>query len=124
MFRSLWIFIGLTSLALGIVGAVLPLLPTTPFVLLAAYCFARGSQRLHDRLMANRTFGPLIRNWEQHRAIAPRAKALAVGSMAAAPLISWALGLPERVIWIQAVILPATALFILTRPSGPKAPTS
>lgn len=124
MFRPLWIIIGLTSLALGIAGVVLPLLPTTPFVLLAAYCFARGSQRLHDRLMANATFGPLIRNWEQHRAIAPRAKIMAVVSMAAVFAISFVVGAPERVILIQAVILPATCLFILTRPSGPKAPTS
>ena len=124
MFRPLWILIGLTSLALGIVGVVVPLLPTTPFVLLSAYCFARSSPRLHDRLMANRTFGPLIRNWEQHRAIAPRAKLLAVLSMAAVLGISFIVGAPDRVIIIQAVILPATCLFILTRPSGPKAPTS
>jgi uncharacterized membrane protein YbaN (DUF454 family) len=124
MFRTLWLLLGLTSLALGIAGVVLPLLPTTPFVLLAAYCFARSSPRLHDWLLANRTFGPLILNWEQHRAIAPRAKLLAVLSMAAVFGASFLLGASERVIIIQAVILPATALFILTRPSGPKAPTS
>lgn len=120
MFRPLWIIIGLTSLALGIAGVVLPLLPTTPFVLLAAYCFARSSPRLHAWLLANRTFGPLIRNWEQHRAIAPRAKLMAVASMAAVFGISFLLGAPARVIIIQAVVLPITGLFILTRPSGPK----
>ncbi|MEI6485373.1 MAG: YbaN family protein [Sphingomonadales bacterium] len=120
MFRPLWIIIGLTSLALGIAGVVLPLLPTTPFVLLAAYCFARSSPRLHAWLLANRTFGPLIRNWEQHRAIAPRAKLMAVASMAAVFGISFLVGAPARVIIIQAVVLPITGLFILTRPSGPK----
>lgn len=124
MFRTLWLLLGLTSLAFGIAGVVLPLLPTTPFVLLAAYCFARSSPRLHDWLLANRTFGPLILNWEKHRAIAPRAKLLAVLSMAAVFGISFLVGASERVITIQAVILPATCLFILTRPSGPKAPTS
>ncbi|MCU0890644.1 MAG: YbaN family protein [Sandarakinorhabdus sp.] len=124
MFRTLWLLLGLTSLAFGIAGVVLPLLPTTPFVLLAAYCFARSSPRLHDWLLANRTFGPLILNWEKHRAIAPRAKLLAVLSMAAVFGISFLVGASERVIIIQAVILPATCLFILTRPSGPKAPTS
>jgi uncharacterized membrane protein YbaN (DUF454 family) len=122
MFRTLWLLIGLVSLALGIAGVVLPLLPTTPFVLLSAYCFANSSPRLHDWLLANRTFGPLIRNWEQHRAIAPRAKLLAVLSMAAVFGISFLVGASERVIIIQAVILPATCLFILTRPSGPKRP--
>jgi uncharacterized membrane protein YbaN (DUF454 family) len=124
MFRTLWLVIGLISLALGIAGVVLPLLPTTPFVLLSAYCFARSSPRMHDWLLANRTFGPLILNWEKHRAIAPRAKLLAVLSMAAVFGASFLFGASERVIIIQAVILPATCLFILTRPSGPKAPTS
>jgi uncharacterized membrane protein YbaN (DUF454 family) len=122
MFRSLWLIIGLTSLTLGIAGVVLPLLPTTPFVLLAGYCFARSSPRLHDWLLANRTFGPLILNWERHRAIAPRAKVFAVLSMAGVLGLSFALGAPHRVIIIQAVILPATALFLLTRPNGPKTP--
>lgn len=122
MFRPLWLVIGLTSLALGIVGVVLPLLPTAPFVLLSAYCFARSSPRLHDWLLTHRSFGPLIRNWEQHRAIAPRAKLLAVASMAVMLGMSFLVGAPERVIMIQAVILPITALFILTRPSGPKTP--
>lgn len=123
MFRTLWLLIGLTSLALGIAGVVLPLLPTTPFVLLAAYCFARSSPRLHGWLLRHRVFGPLISNWEQHRAIAPRAKLLAVLSMAAVFGISFLIGAPERVIIIQAVILPATCLFILTRPSGPRKAT-
>jgi uncharacterized protein len=123
MFRSLWLLIGLTSLALGIAGVVLPLLPTTPFVLLSAYCFARSSPRLHDWLLAHKIFGPLIKNWEQHRAIAPRAKGLAVLSMAVVFGISFLVGAPERVIIIQAVILPATCLFILTRPSGPQSKT-
>lgn len=122
MFRPLWLVIGLTSLALGIAGVVLPLVPTTPFVLLAAYCFARSSPRLHDWLITHRAFGPLIRNWEQHRAISPRAKLLAVTSMVAVFGMSFLVGAPERVIMIQAVILPLTALAIITRPSGPKTP--
>ncbi len=124
MFRTLWLIIGFTSLALGIAGVVLPLLPTTPFVLLAAYCFARSSPRMYDWLMTHKLFGPLIRNWEQHRAIAPRAKLLAVLSMAGVFVLAWAMGASSRVLIIQAVILPATCLFILTRPSGPKTPTS
>ena len=122
MFRPLWILLGCTSLALGIAGVVLPLLPTTPFVLLAAWAFANGSPRLHAWLLANPTFGPMIANWQRHGAIAPRAKLFAVLSMAGVFGLSFVLGAPERVIIIQAVILPATCLFILTRPSGPKIP--
>ncbi|WP_165768600.1 YbaN family protein [Sandarakinorhabdus cyanobacteriorum] len=124
LFRPLWLLLGFTSLALGIAGIVLPLLPTTPFVLLAAWAFANGSPRLHAWLLANRSFGPLIRNWEEHGAISPRAKAFAIVSMAGVFAASWIMGAPERVIIIQAVILPATSLFILTRPSGPKPPAA
>ena len=119
MFRTLWLIVGLTSLALGIAGVVLPLLPTTPFVLLSAYCFARSSPRLHDWLLGHKIFGPLIHNWEQHRAISPRAKVLAVLSMAGVVGISVLVGAPQRVIIIQAVILPITCLFIITRSNGP-----
>jgi hypothetical protein len=122
MFRSLWLLIGLASLALGIAGVVLPLLPTTPFVLLAAYCFARSSPRLHDWLLGHRLFGPLIANWQRHRDISPRAKLLALLSMAGVLGLSVAMGAPQRVILIQALILPATALFIATRPNGPRKP--
>jgi len=124
LFRPLWLLLGFTSLALGIAGIVLPLLPTTPFVLLAAWAFANGSPRLHAWLLSNRTFGPLIHNWEAHGAISPRAKLLAIVSMAGVFAASWLFGAPERVMIIQAVILPATSLFILTRPSGPKPPIS
>ena len=124
MVRSLWLLFGFVSLALGIAGVVLPLLPTTPFVLLSAYCFARSSPRMHDWLLSHRVFGPLIDNWQRYRAVTLRAKWLAVMSMAGVFGISFLVGAPERVLIAQAVILPITALFILTRPSGPNTPIS
>jgi len=65
---------GVASLGLGALGVVLPLLPTTPFLLLAAACFFRSSDRLYDWLMRHRWFGPYIRNYREHRAIALGAK--------------------------------------------------
>lgn len=76
--RILLILIGLTSLLLGIIGIFLPLLPTTPFVLLSAYCFAKSSPRLHAWILANRHFGPSIQQWQNHRTISPKAKKNAV----------------------------------------------
>lgn len=64
-----WWLGGWLSLGLGIVGIFLPLLPTTPFVLLAAWCFARSSERWHRWLLSHRIFGPVIRDWLEHRAM-------------------------------------------------------
>lgn len=72
--RPLFLACGLACLALAIVGLFLPLLPTTPFLLLAAACFSRSSRRLHDWLLRQPTFGPILRDWEQHRAIRLRVK--------------------------------------------------
>lgn len=79
--RGLLIAAGMLSLLCGIIGLLLPVVPTTPFVLLAAACFARSSTRFHDMLLKNRIFGPLIREWEQHRSIPYRTKLWAIALM-------------------------------------------
>ena len=80
--RIVWLFLGLTALMLAGAGVVLPLLPATPFVILAAFCFARSSPALHDRLHASRTFGKAIRDWRTHRAISRKGKTASVLAMA------------------------------------------
>ncbi len=67
--RGLYLALGIAALMLAVLGVVLPVLPTTPFVLLAAACFARSSERFHRRLLANRIAGPIIREWREHRSI-------------------------------------------------------
>ncbi|ADJ26457.1 protein of unknown function DUF454 [Dehalogenimonas lykanthroporepellens BL-DC-9] len=76
--RILLIFVGTVSVGLGILGIFLPLLPTTPLLLLAAACYARSSQRFHDWLLNHRVFGEYIRNYRDHRAIRYRAKVTAI----------------------------------------------
>lgn len=122
--RALWMGFGCLCVALAAAGAVLPLLPTTPFLLLAAYAFARSSKRLHDWLLAHRQFGPLIRNWQRHGAIDRRAKWLAVLVMMAALTLSLVLRLDLRLVLVQGVVMLAAASFILTRPDGPAGPPS
>lgn len=117
--RALWLAVGCLAVALGAVGVVLPLLPTTPFLIVAAWCFARSSRRLHRWLLANRHFGPLIENWQRHGAIDRRSKMLAVGTMAVSPGFSWGIGAPGWAIMAQAVVLLACAAYIVTRPEGP-----
>ena len=74
--------LGFLFLALALVGVFLPLLPTTPFVLLAAACFAQSSERMHRWILANETFGPMVRDWEQKRCVSCRVKVIAIASMA------------------------------------------
>lgn len=118
--RGLWLVFGLLMTGLAIAGAVLPLLPTTPFLLLAAYGFARSSRRLHDWLLNHRHFGPLIRNWRDHGAIDRGSKITALLVMVAALSLSWLMGLGWQILLTQALVLSVSAAFILSRPSGPR----
>lgn len=74
----LYKILGFLFVGLGIIGIYLPLLPTTPFLLLAAACFARSSERCHQWLLNNPTFGPIVRNWEERRCISRRSKITAL----------------------------------------------
>lgn len=91
---------GLFFVALAFIGAFLPLLPTTPFLLVAAACFAKSSPRMHKMLLANKVFGPMIYHWEQSRSIPKRAKIVSLSSIVIATL------------W-PCYILPSVALKLL-----------
>ncbi|TCK99820.1 hypothetical protein BXY66_3524 [Shimia isoporae] len=116
--RILWLIGGLLALAFGLVGVVLPLLPTVPFLLLAAFCFARSSERLHNWLLAHKSFGPMIEDWQRSGAIRPSAKRAATLSIAVVFGVSLVLGVKTTVLAIQAVVLSAVLFFIWTRPNG------
>jgi uncharacterized membrane protein YbaN (DUF454 family) len=73
--------IGIFFVGLAILGAALPILPTTPFLLVAAGCFAKSSPRLHQRLLDNKAFGPLIYHWQESRSIPKRAKIMSLATM-------------------------------------------
>lgn len=75
--RLIMLVVGWISLGLGILGIFLPLLPTTPFVLLAASCFSKSSPRLHSRLLNQPLLGPVIQNWEREGSISQNAKGTA-----------------------------------------------
>ena len=117
--RIAYLIVGLTSLALGALGIFLPLLPTTPFVLVAAFAFANSSEKLHQWLLDHNIFGPLIENWRRYGTISRSTKILSLVSMVAIVLISWLLEVPTYVIVIQVLTLSVSATFIVTRPLPP-----
>ncbi|MCO6430593.1 MAG: YbaN family protein [Deltaproteobacteria bacterium] len=99
MTRPLFIVCGCLSITVAIVGIFVPLIPTTPLVLLSAYCFSRGSKRLHEWLTSHPLFGKSIRDWEQERVIPLGAKIMATVMIAASlsyPILYW-----NRPVWIK-----------------------
>lgn len=85
--RWAWWLLAYVSLGLGIIGIVLPVMPTVPFILLAAYAASRGSQRLHDWLLAHPSMGPMIRDWRENGAVSRNAKWAATAMMAATSVV-------------------------------------
>lgn len=80
--------VGLFFVGLAMLGVVLPVLPTTPFLLVAAYCFAKSSPALYKKLLNNKIFGPLIYNWQHYRCIEKRAKYIALLTMVLSVIVS------------------------------------
>jgi len=77
--RRMFIAAGSISLGIGIIGIAVPLLPTTPFLLLSAYCYSRGSRRLRDRLLSNKIFGGYLKNYLEGKVMSRKAKICSLG---------------------------------------------
>ena len=114
----LWRCAGILSVGLALVGTVLPVMPTVPFLIVAAYAFDRSSPRFHARLMAHPVFGPQIGNWRRHGAIARNVKIVATVSMAAGLAVTFFI-LPRPFWLVQLAVISAVALYVVSRPAPP-----
>lgn len=117
MLRSIYLIAGCVMLALGIIGAFVPVMPTTIFLILAAWCFARSSPRLETWLLDHKTFGPTLRSWRENGAIPRRAKIMACLGMGAGFLLFWVGVHPAVWLWLAvAAAVMACAWFVVSRP--------
>ncbi len=116
--RAGWLVAGLVCVALGLVGALLPLMPTTIFLIAATGCFARSSPRLEAWLLGHHRFGATIRAWRDQRAMSRRAKIAACTGIAAGYLLFLIGARPGMPLAASvAVAMAAIGLYLLTRPS-------
>lgn len=113
--RAVFIGLGFVFLALGLVGVFLPILPTTPFVLLAAACFARGSRRFYRRLLNNAYFGSYIRAWYLDRVIPLRAKIAATTALAITIPVSIIFFIPVPIAKVIVGLIAAGVLVYIWR---------
>ena len=117
--RGVYLVLGLLLVALGLVGAFLPVLPTTPFLILAAACFARSSERLEAWLLGHPRFGSVLRSWRERGAIPSRAKVMAVAGSTLGFVVFYATSAPGP--WLLAAVAGLMLVgmaYVLSRPSA------
>ena len=118
MTRALWLALGGLLVVLGIIGAFLPLMPTTIFLILAAGAFARGSPRLEAWILNHKSFGPSVRAWRERGAIPPRGKAFATAGIVVGYIFFHVSAQPSLALAIVvALLLLAILGWILSRPN-------
>lgn len=116
--RGFYLVLGLGFVALGVIGAFLPVLPTTPFLILAAACFARSSTRLENWLLDHKRFGPLLRDWRARGAIPRRAKFASLAGTMAGYVLFWFGTQPGPLLALVVAALMLVGLaYVFSRPS-------
>lgn len=115
--RLPYLVLGGFSLALGVIGAFLPLMPTTVFLIVAAWAFARSSPRLHRAILEHPRWGPSLRHWHTHRCLSRRTKAIAVTSIAISfGLSAYAMRARPGLVAGVGLVLLAVVTYLVTRP--------
>ncbi len=118
--KFLWLVAGFFFVGIGMVGIVVPGLPTTPFMILAAACFARSSRRFYRWVMTNRIFGAQVRRFREGKGISLRGKVFSVSAMTLFILLAVIFAIPNHLLWVKVLMLVLGTIgvtYILTRPT-------
>ncbi|WP_265501195.1 YbaN family protein [Paracoccus beibuensis] len=116
MRRRAWLVIGWLFTVLAMIGIPLPVIPTVPFLLVAAWAFAKSSPALQQQILDHPTYGPPVRAWQERGAVGRIAKIWAILAMSVGVAVSWWAGMPPWVVATQAAICATVAIFLVTRP--------
>ena len=118
--RALWVSAGTASLAIGLVGIAVPVLPTTPFLLIAAACYLRGSVRMYNWMVSNRHVGRYIADYVEGRGISVRAKAASITALwvliALSAILATDSNVTRAILFVVAVAVTAHILMLKTKP--------
>lgn len=118
--KPLLVGTGWLCVGLGIFGIIMPMFPTTPFLLVAVWAFSKSSPELAERIRNHRLAGPYIRDWQDHGVIPAKAKGIAVVMMTAMlAYLKFGTDMPDWVVLLVAGILAAVSVYIISRPSRP-----
>lgn len=121
--RRIYLALGFVFVAIGVAGVVLPIVPTTPMMLLALWAFARSSQRFHDWLLNHRQFGPPLQRWKEHGVIPAKTKVMSLTIMSLSLIyLAGYSEAPALAVAAAALLMLVGAVFIITRPSRAPAP--
>jgi len=124
--RTAWIGLGLLSAGVGLVGVFVPGLPTTVFMILAAACFARSSQRFYDAVISNRVFGAHVARYREGHGIPIRIKILVVTTITGFVSFALIVGIPHSWLWVRiatGILGAAGIVFVITQPTDHRSET-
>jgi uncharacterized membrane protein YbaN (DUF454 family) len=120
MKKYLWMCLGFISLGVAYLGVILPGLPYSPFIVFAAYCFAKSSPRLHNWIMNHRIFGKFLNDWNTKRVFPLKLKFFMLASMTTSLVLMYTGGVPTRGIIYTAIFMLCVAIWAWRYPSSPE----